>query len=91
MELIGEETKPVARKDYDCDACPWIFNGDIGPDYYTADELLIIDAALADKGKIKKGQQYVRQTLKDGRDLITYRARIDMHDICLKYDIYQDA
>ena len=90
MELINEST-PVARKHYNCDACEWTFNGDIGPEFYTADELLLIDAAKADKRKILPGQQYVKQTLRDGRELLTYRARVDMHKICLKYDMFLDA
>jgi len=91
MEMIGTESRPVARKHYSCDACPWVFNGDIGPEYYTADELLLIDAARADGMKILPGQVYVKQTLKDGGELLTYRARVDMHSLCLKYDMFSDA
>ena len=39
MELLGEETRPVAQKDYDCDASPWICNGDMNRDYYEYHEL----------------------------------------------------
>jgi len=91
MELLGEETRPVAQKDYDCDASPWIYNGDMNRDCYEYHELRDIVRAKRDGYMIKKGMRYIKQTLKDRGDIYTFRARLDMHDLCLKYDIYEDA
>jgi hypothetical protein len=89
MDLLSER-RPVAQKDYQCDACNWIFNGDIGREFYEYDELRLIVRARRDKHKIKKGMRYVTQSLNDGGEIFTFRAREDMHDLCLKYDLYQD-
>ena len=90
MEMVGEVQHPIARKDYDCDASIWIYSGDITGEYYTFSELRQIVKAKRDGWKIKKGQKYIKQTLKDGGELFTFRAREDMHKICVDNDIYRD-
>jgi len=90
--ILGKERQPIARKDYPCNACPWIFNGDIGPEYYAADdELKIIAAARKARGRIRKGQKYMKQAVvgSDGK-VFSFRAIPEMHEICLKYGLYEE-
>ena len=47
--------------------------------------------AKADKWKIRPGQRYRCLVFRDGRDLVTQRARLDMDSLCQKHDLYDDA
>ena len=87
--LIREET-PVARKEYRCQACDWIREDEITGEYYTYAELRKIVKARQEGWRIKKGEKYIKQILNNGGELYTYRARPEIHDICLKYDIFCD-
>lgn len=84
-ELI-KQTTPKARKEYNCMASEWISNEehDIFAEM-TFSEKKILAKAWREKCKILPGQKYIRQCMKEDGELYTYRARIDMHDICLKY------
>ena len=45
----------------------------------------------ADKWKIRPGQRYRCVVFRDGRELVTQRARLDMDALCQRYDLYDDA
>ena len=87
---IGPQTSPIARKDYACDAAPWIYDGDMTGEYYTFAELRQLVKARKAKWKINKGERYIRQTMKVDGEIYTFRARPELHDICLKYSMYEN-
>lgn len=89
MKTTIYDQTSVARKDYDCDAC--LFARDSHPfDYMTFAERRVVVKARANGWKIKKGQKYVRQFNTDGSYTWTFRAIPEMHDICIKYEMYPD-
>ena len=45
----------------------------------------------ADKCKIRPGQRYRCVVFRDGRELVTQRARLDMDALCQRHDLYDDA
>lgn len=87
MIVVLRDEVVRARKSYACDAC-WIWN-DRAVDDVTADERLIIQAVQADKWSIKPGDLYRKTIYLDG-GLRTYRARLDMDKLCLRYDLYDE-
>lgn len=90
---IGETTHPKARKTYRCMASDWIVNGDLYEIFRgcTREERRAIVKARRNRWSIQPGQIYVRQAMVwDGR-MGTFKAIPEMHDICLKYDLYEDC
>lgn len=85
------ETKPVARKDYHCEASDWIDNT-IGWDERDFDEedRETIRKARAEGCKILKGTQYVKLSGKWEGEFSTFRARADLNAICHKYELYAE-
>ncbi len=86
-DLISEKIL-TARKDHDCMAYAWIDNFCDLEDL-TPDEKQLYLKAKENKGLIKKGEKYVRQCLNDGGRLFTFKAIPELHNICLKYDMYE--
>ena len=84
---VATSTEPKARKEYECQASEWV-NNVMCRDDLTDDERIAYDKAKADGFKITKGMKY-RKTdgFWDG-DPSTFRARPEMDDICIKYNIY---
>lgn len=90
MIRLIKESYPIARKNYDCMAYEWL------NDTYCFDEFSImtfserksIVKARNNKGKILKGSKYLYQFLVDGDDSWSFRAIPELHQICLKYEIY---
>jgi hypothetical protein len=83
-------SRPVARKKYTCNACEWIenhvdylFYGD-----FTYTELREIVKARRNNWCIVPGQQYIRAVQEYEGKLEVWRAIPAIHEICLKYDIY---
>jgi len=89
---IGETTYPIARKIYNCDACDWIVNGDLYETFHccTWEEKKDIIRARRNKWRIHPGQKYLRQAMKWEGEMTTFKAIPEMHDICVKYDLYQE-
>jgi len=86
---VYTKTKPFARKTYQCDASGFVYEM-LAEIEWTADEKLMIDAMCADDMKIKKGQQYLQiKGLWDG-DWQTFRGRLDMVNLCDKYDLWPE-
>ena len=91
MNVI-KTTCQVARKNYPCDACDWIFNGDeITRDYYTYAELRVLAKARKNKYQILKGEKYIKAVGTCGGDFFVFRGIPAVNDICRKYDIYEDC
>jgi len=90
METLLTDKRPIAKKEYNCMACDWLWNAGQLELLLNSTELQQIEVAKSNSYKIQKGEQYVRQTgIQDG-ELITFIAIPEMHDICLKYDLYDE-
>ena len=90
MFILKDEIR-TARKFYDCDAsAAW---RSYGPpeEELTADERLVLDGVKAAKWKSRPGQRYRCVVFRDGRELVTQRARLDMDALCQRHDLYDDA
>lgn len=79
---------PIAKKDYDCDACEWL-SASIGDFNMTYQEAKQYIKAKRNGFMIKKGQLYKKQFMKADGEVYTFRAIPEIHNICLKYDLYE--
>lgn len=89
MIVVLSESEPIARKPHNCDACEFILSEGIDGYGYTRPELIILAKARKNNWKIIKGQKYICQNNKFGGDLYTFKAIPEVHEICLKYDMYE--
>lgn len=88
-ELIRNEFR-VARKHHECGAYYWFDRSNYGQRDVDADDWLVIEAARVDGGRILPGMQYIHQVTVDGGEFTEFKCRKDMHDICLRYDLYPE-
>ena len=90
---IGETKYPKARKTYHCMASDWIVNGDLYETFRccTWEEKKEIIRARRNNWRIQAGTKYLRQTMIWEGKMGTFRAIPAMHDICVKYDLYEDC
>ena len=86
MEMIRNST-PMAKKDYSCDACVWLFESDYRYGL-TISEYRSIIKAQRNGCRIKAGSKYIYQCGKYEGDFYVFRAIPEIHAICLKYDMY---
>jgi len=78
-----------AKKDHVCDACDWLFETElIG---FTIAEYRAIVRAKRSRYMIKKGERYLRQVSVCGGDFMVSKAIPEIHEICLRYDLYPDV
>lgn len=49
-----------------------------------------VDIMSLKEGKIQKGDLYVRQFNTDGGQTWTYRASVEMHNICIKHQLFDN-
>ena len=89
MKILNESLRK-ARKDYYCDACPYVRDSLKRKDEFTISELREIAKAKRNNWKIIKSQEYLAQTQVDSGDIYTVRVIPAIHEICLKYDLYPD-
>lgn len=87
MSEVIFESNPRARKDHDCDACVFI-NESWGNAFFSFSELRDIVKARMVGYKIKKGQRYTKQFNKFEGKVYGFKAIPEMHDICIKHDLY---
>ena len=85
---FAETTTQKARRDYHCDASDWISNIS-GIDYNEEDWDIFLKAKNEDF-KILKGTMYTKTKGKWEGEFSIFRARVDLNDICLKYDLYTE-
>ena len=82
---------PIAKKDYGCDAFVWL---DQDLQYYreemTAEDEAILDKAISEGCKIRKGDKYMYSVGLYEGEFSTFRGRIDLTALCHKYDAFQD-
>jgi len=89
MDIISD-IRPVAQKDYWCDACRSLNNSGLSEADMAPNDWQIYRQAVAEGSKILKGQQYCKVVYKDGGELVTYRGRLDIDNLCSKYEVWDD-
>lgn len=89
MITVIHESTPVARKQYRCDACERIIDA-VNDGRFTFAEYRKIVRAKRQGWQIQPGQKYVKQFNTDGRDVWTYRAIPEMHELCIEHDLFDD-
>lgn len=92
MNELIKENKPKAQKDYNCDASAFLDGSGLlrNSGYFSFAEMREIAKAKKQNFKIKKGNYYINQRLKYDGDLITFRAIPEIHNICIKHDLYRE-
>ena len=90
MSKLLIDSRPVARKEYKCDAAEWYLKNSGGKEDFEPEDWAKIQSAAAEHFKIQQGQQYVYQAGICEGEFCTFKAKIDMHEICLKYDMYAE-
>lgn len=80
----------TARKHHVCLACYWFDRSCYGQQDMDPDDWLIVEACKSDKWKIIPGQRYLYSVGIDGGEFTEFKGRLDMHNICLKYDLYPE-
>ena len=88
IEILSER-EPIANKYHDCNACEFILSEWINGFGFTRSELRTLLKARNNKWRIVPGQKYIKQNIKSDDELYTFKAIHDVHDICLKYDLYE--
>lgn len=87
MAYLLWESKPIARRAYACDACHWLREGAQRGEFTFA-ELRAIARAKQQGWRILKGQQYLRQVTKEGREIMVFRAIPEIDKICWDHEFY---
>jgi len=85
---LSTESIPISRKIYNCQAAEFLSYGN-KYEFEQEDIKIIEDARLQDF-KILKGTKYFKIKGKYDGEFSTFRARLDIHNICIKYDLYPD-
>lgn len=88
---IERATSPVAKKDYPCQASVWIDDAGLKEDDYSEEDWAVIEKAKAENWMIKKGTQYSKIEGKWEGEFSVFRARVDLDNICHKYQLYPDS
>lgn len=89
MDTLLKDERRVARKEYHCQASDWIRDCGWEDDDWSKDEADAISSAKGDDWKILKGERYVYQTGVFDGEMVTFRAKINLHEICLRYSFYE--
>ena len=74
---------------YDCKAYEFIQNAEFWPGELTFSELRAIAKAKQAKGKILPGETYLQKRVSVWDEPIIFRAKPELHDICLRFELYQ--
>jgi len=85
---IVEETYPIARKEYECNAFVWLGQDEPTSWGMTFSEYRDFIKARKNKGMIKIGEQYTKQILKFDGELHTTRSITSIHKICSRVGAY---
>lgn len=93
MPTLIKESYPIAKKEYRCIACSFLMKAwekDDVAENCTEEEIESVKAAIRDEYKIKPGQKYLYQFIRDCEDVFSFRGRIDIDEICRKYNLYPE-
>lgn len=86
---VGTHSKPKARKEHHCQASDWILNFPY-TEYFDEEEKEVFDQARREDFKILVGTKYMMFQGKWNGEFTTYRARKDLNDLCIKYEIFDE-
>lgn len=91
MVRLVKECVYKAKRDYHCDASDAVREllscGHVG---YTREEFEAISDAQSKGWRIKKGEKYIYQFIVDEHDSWSIRAIPAMHDLCVKFKLFDD-
>lgn len=88
-DTVIQTKYPKARKDHTCDACYWLCQGlEFVSHNLSFREKRAIVRARRNGWKIKKGETYVRATVKQDGELATFRAIPEIDQICTETGLY---
>lgn len=89
MDRVIRSATHIAKKTYNCDACYWWLRSGFTLDDCENEEQInaFIDARY-DKWKILPGQRYRKIVGIYEGEIVTFKARIDMDDMCKQLDVY---
>lgn len=95
IQVISNKIIKFAMKDYHCDACEYMLDFGSFNEFCQGSELTFAEKrslvrAKQKKYKIYKGDSYLRQFLNQDGDSYEFKAIAEIHEICVKYKIYQD-
>lgn len=91
MTDLIRESFPKAKKEYVCNAFEWLDNQVYFiTDEMTSEEKRIYEEVSKRKGKIQKGERYIKQIGIYEGEFSTFRAIPEIHEICLKYNLYYE-
>ena len=91
MDKIFSDKTVTAKKEYRCDACAqWDRAGYMLNDCETHEQRLKVASAEADGWKILPGQKYRKVTGINDGVFMTYRARLDMDDVCYDLNMWDE-
>ncbi len=88
---LQTESHPVARKEYPCEASYWVAQSGCGEQEFTPEDWETVQRAKSENWRILPGTQYLKVHGKWEGEFATFRAREDMHHICLAYDLYGEC
>ena len=90
MWNIYTDSTPQAQREYTCDAwVAFLATGYEELDFHPEDWATIL-RAQNQGGRILIGNRYLkRKGISEGKSH-TFRARMDMHILCMKYDLYAE-
>lgn len=83
----------IAAKDYHCAASEYVFECMTLDDVYqslSGDDRLIMDAFIANKRRIKKGDRYIITKGKWDGEFCVFRSSIICNKICIDNELYPD-
>ena len=89
MITVLSESNPKAIKEHECMACDFILAQGVDGFGYSRDELRLIAKARKNKYKIQVGQKYIKQNNVFDGEFYTFKAIPEMHEICIKHDLYE--
>ena len=87
--LISEVTRK-ARKSHYCMASVFVTEDPRDYEDFTKDEKRVVDRARENDFIIIIGDDYFTQFIRYGNSVYTFKAIPEMHEICIKYDLYPD-
>lgn len=88
--ILKEKIIKKTRKVHYCNAWEWISNSDVYNIKMTPDERYSIIKAKKNNGKIEIGSSSLYQVGKYNGEFFYCHCIPELHEICLKYDIYQE-
>lgn len=90
MSIVISESRPVARKHYECNACLFLRDALADGLELPYSEAKHVVRARQNNWRIVPGQQHIKIFGKDGGEAYSIRCIIEIDRLCQKYDLYGD-